>query len=91
MTEADLRSLEGRYSSPEAGASLVAAVRDGRLFLTPTDRPSEPKAAEPLERDAFFADGALVRIQRGRDGRAVALRFTSSRVYALDFQRVAAD
>lgn len=90
-TEADLRGLEGRYSSPEAGAILVASVRDGRLFLTPADRPSEPKAAEPLERDAFFADGALVRVQRGRDGRAVALRFTSPRVYALDFQRVATD
>lgn len=89
--QGELQALAGSYASSEAGAVLVASVREGRLWLTPADRPSESKAAEPLERDAFFLDGALVRVQRGGDGHPVALRFTSPRVYALDFRRVAAD
>lgn len=86
---ADLQPLAGAYASTEAGGILLASIRDGRLLVTPADRPSEPAVAEPLERDAFLVDGALVRVQRGPDGRPTALRVTSGRVYALDFRKVA--
>ena len=44
--------------------------------------------AQPLYKDAFEADGQLVRVVRGVDGKPTALRFTSGRVYSLEFRRV---
>ncbi|PZQ62634.1 MAG: serine hydrolase [Phenylobacterium zucineum] len=84
---AALAALAGTYESDEVGAVLRVTVRDGALALTPSDRPSHPLIATPLYADAFRADGGLVRVVRGADGRAVALKFTSSRVYALEFRR----
>lgn len=89
-TEADLAPIAGAYASSEAGAIVLASVRDGRLVLAPADRPSNVSLAEPLERDAFAANGNLVRVQRGPDGKVTALRFTGGRVYSLDFRRIEA-
>lgn len=86
----ELEPLAGTWASAEAGAALVAIVRDGKLVLSPGDRPSAALAATPLEKDLFLAGDNLVRVVRGPDGRAVALRFTRSRVYALDFRRAGA-
>lgn len=86
--EADLQSIAGAYASSEAGAIILAGVRDGRLVLAPAERPSNMWIAEPLDRDAFTANGNLVRVQRGPDGKVTALRFTGGRVYSLDFRRV---
>ncbi|MEW5685688.1 MAG: serine hydrolase domain-containing protein [Pseudomonadota bacterium] len=82
-----LSALAGTYASDEAGAVLRVTAREGGLALAPSDRPSRPMIATPLYADAFRVDGGLVRVIRGADGRAVALRFTGSRVYAMDFQR----
>jgi hypothetical protein len=89
-TGADLAPIAGAYASSEAGAIVLASVRDGRLWLAPADRPSNLSMAEPLERDAFTANGNLVRVQRGPDGKVTALRFTGGRVYSLDFRRIEA-
>ena len=88
-TEADLAELAGAYSSPEAAGVLIASVRGGALILTPADRPSAPVVARPLYKDAFQGDGQLVRVVRGADGKPTGLRFTSGRVYSLEFRRVA--
>ena len=87
---ADLQALAGTYGSAEAGAVWLANVRDGKLVITPSDRPSAAMAAEPLERDAFHLNGNLIRVLRGADGRVSGLRVTGGRVYALDFRRTAA-
>ena len=78
----------GAYSSPEAGAVLFAAGREGRLVLTPADRPSAPMVLQPLYADAWFADGVLARLLRGPDGAVTGVRLSSGRVWALDFRRV---
>jgi len=84
----ELADLAGAYSSPEAAGVLIASVRGGALVLTPADRPSNPVLARPLYKDAFQGDGQLVRVVRGANGKPTGLRFTSGRVYSLDFQRV---
>lgn len=85
---AALAALAGTYASEEVGATLRVTARDGGLALSPADRPSHPMVATPLYADAFQVEGGwLVRVVRGADGKAVALRFTGSRVYALDFKR----
>jgi CubicO group peptidase (beta-lactamase class C family) len=80
--------VAGAYSSPEAGAVLFAAGRDGRLVLTPSDRPSAPRVLNPLYGDAWFADGVLARLLRGPDGAVTGIRLSSGWVWALDFRRV---
>ncbi|MBX3482112.1 serine hydrolase [Phenylobacterium sp.] len=86
--EADLLPLAGAYSSPEAGGVLVVSVKGGVAVIAPADRPSAPYVIQPLYRDAFQGDGNLIRIVRDAKGKVTALRFTNSRVYALDFRRV---
>lgn len=85
-----MQGIVGAYASREAGATLLASVRDGRLAIAPADRPSRVDLAEPLDRDAFVLDGNLLHILRDPQGRAIALRFTSGRVYSLAFGRVSA-
>lgn len=89
-TPAELAAIAGAYASDEAGATLLASVRDGRLAIAPADRPSAVEVAEPLDRDAFVIAGDLVHVVRDRRGRPKALRFTNGRVYALAFARVSA-
>ncbi|MBL8771401.1 MAG: beta-lactamase family protein [Phenylobacterium sp.] len=88
--EADLQALAGAYSSPEAGAVLIASVDQGALVLSPADRPSAAYRLQPLHADAFQGGGNLVRVVRDARGRVAALRFTGGRVYALDFRRIPA-
>jgi CubicO group peptidase (beta-lactamase class C family) len=88
-TPAELAAIAGAYSSPEAGAVLVASVtKTGALVISPADRPSESNGLAPLYKDAFQGDGNLIRVVRDAKGKVAALRFTSGRVYALDFRRV---
>lgn len=87
-TDAELAGLAGAYSSPEAGAVVLATVRGGALVLTPADRPSAPVLARPLYKDAFQGDGMLIRVVRDDAGMPAALKFTEGRVYALEFRRV---
>jgi len=84
----DLAAIAGAYASEEAGASLIASVKDGRLAIAPADRPSAVKLAEPLDRDAFLLSGDLVHVVRDARGRPKALRFTNGRVYSLAFERI---
>ncbi len=88
-TEAELAELAGAYSSLEAGSVLLASIRGGALVITPADRPSAPMMARPLYKDAFQAEGTLVRVVRDEVGKPVGLKFTEGRVYALEFRRVA--
>ena len=87
-TEAELAELAGAYSSPEAGAVLVAAVREGVLVLSPADRPNAPVVASPLYKAAFQGEGSLIRVVRSADGKPTGLRFSEGRVYSLEFRRV---
>lgn len=87
-TEAELAELAGAYSSPEAGAVMLASVRGGALVITPADRPSAAAPARPLYKDAFQGEGTLLRVVRGADGKVTGLRVTESRVYSLEFRRV---
>ncbi|MBL8555857.1 MAG: beta-lactamase family protein [Phenylobacterium sp.] len=88
--EPELLPLAGAYSSPEAGGVLVVSVKGGLAVAAPADRPSASYVLQPLYQDAFQGDGNLIRIVRDAKGRPTALRFTNSRVYALDFRRVEA-
>jgi CubicO group peptidase (beta-lactamase class C family) len=87
-TPAELAELAGAYSSLEANGVLLAAIRGGALVLTPADRPSEPVLTRPLYKDAFQAEDQLVRVVRSPDGKVAGLKFTGSRVYALEFRRI---
>jgi hypothetical protein len=69
---------------------LIVGLKDGALVLTGSDRPGAPMVATPLYRDAFSVEGSLMRLVRSPDGKVTALRFTSGRVYSLDFRRISA-
>jgi CubicO group peptidase (beta-lactamase class C family) len=87
-TAADLAGLAGAYSSFEAGGVLQVAARNGALVIAPADRTSAPRIARPLEKDTFQTDDGLLRALRDRDGRVTGLKFTTPRVYALEFRRI---
>lgn len=84
---AELNGLVGRYASVEADAALDVAVKDGRLMLIPSDRPSAALALMPLSRDVYLGLEGLVTIVRGASGTAEGLRFIHPRVYSLVFSR----
>ncbi len=85
---AELETLVGRYGSAEADAILIAALKDGRLMLTPADRPSAPSALTPLARDIYLNDDGLAVVVRGANNRVDGLRFIRPRVYNLVFSRI---
>lgn len=86
-TPAELAPAAGLYASDEAAATLRLELRDGRLVLTPLDRPSARDVLEPLARDTFRLPNGVLRLVRGAGGRVEALRFTGGRVRDLHFRR----
>jgi CubicO group peptidase (beta-lactamase class C family) len=86
---AELDAVAGTYASEETGATLRLTVKDGRLTLTPADRPSAAFTASPLGRDVFTRTGGVMRVIRGKGGKIVALSFNGSRVWDLRYRRVA--
>ncbi len=86
----DLAALAGRYVSDEVNGRYDLERDGSSLRLTPVDRPEATLRLTPLVRDGFLGDGYLMRVRRDARGRPIGLRFQTSRVYALDFVRVAA-
>lgn len=86
---AELNGLLGRYASVEADAMLELSLKDGRLMLSPVDRPSGAIALMPLSRDVYLGIEGLVTIVRNAAGSAEGLRFIHPRVYSMVFTRTA--
>jgi hypothetical protein len=87
-TAADLAAYAGEYYSPDAEATLVVAVEDGRLVAH--RRPATRINLTALERDRFNAGGlGGVRFIRDAQGRVSELSVSQDRVFDLRFERVA--
>lgn len=85
---AELETLVGRYASAEADGVIDLSIRDGRLTLTPVNRPSAPVPLAPLARDIYRDHGGLIAIVRGPAEQVQGIRFIRARVYSLAFVRV---
>jgi CubicO group peptidase (beta-lactamase class C family) len=86
-TAADLAQYAGEYYSPDADATIVAAVEDGQLVLR--RRPATRMTLTPAYPDAFDSGGGLGRVRFHRDarGRVTQLSVRQSRVWDLRFDR----
>ncbi|WP_257819070.1 serine hydrolase [Phenylobacterium sp. J367] len=88
-TPQELSAAAGRYASAEADATHILTLRDGKLTLTPEDRPSAAVALTPIYQDAFRISGAdTVRLIRGQGGRVEGLSFWGPRIRDLRSVRV---
>jgi CubicO group peptidase (beta-lactamase class C family) len=85
---ADLTAIAGRYRSDEAQAVLIVAVKDGRLAITPEDRPSFTHTLAPAYTDAFASGDMTARIRRDAKGGIDGLILSNDRVWALPFERM---
>ena len=65
------------------------SVKEGRLVLTPANRPSVAFALTPLARDLYQDDEGLIAIVRDPAGKAQGIRFIHARAYNLTFARTA--
>ena len=86
---AELAALVGSYNSAEADGVQTLSVKDGRLVLTPANRPSVAFALTPLSRDLYQDEEGLIAIVRDPAGKAQGIRFIHARNYNLIFARVA--
>ena len=86
---AELAALVGSYNSAEADGVQTLSVKEGRLVLTPANRPSVAFALTPLARDLYQDDEGLIAIVRDPAGKAQGIRFIHARAYNLTFARTA--
>lgn len=86
-TADELAAFAGRYESDEAGAAYLVTAEDGKLVLRLEDRPQIALRAAPAYRDAFEADGGIVRFQRDAAGGVSGFSVGISRVRELPFVR----
>ena len=82
-----LQALAGRYSSEEADGMVDLSVKEGRLMLTPYNRPSMAAALTPLARDVYQDEEGLVEIVRSASASVDGIRFIHPRVYNMVFAR----
>ena len=63
-------------------------VKDGRLAITPEDRPSFTHTLAPAYTDAFASGDMTARIRRDAKGGIDGLILSNDRVWALPFERM---
>jgi CubicO group peptidase (beta-lactamase class C family) len=89
--ESRLPAFTGTYTSDEVQGSYKVVVEQGALVLKNVGRDGRPIGYSdplvPIGGDLFKSPFALVRFNRGADGRVDAFDFTTERVRALRFQR----
>jgi CubicO group peptidase (beta-lactamase class C family) len=87
-TEADLKSLSGRYQSDELKAVIQMTPGKGSL----TGRINETRgdvAFTPVERDTFQVGPLTLRFQRDKTGKVVGLDFSNPLLTKVRFTRLA--
>jgi CubicO group peptidase (beta-lactamase class C family) len=84
---AQLASFAGRYQSDEAGAAYILTVENGQLRSRLEERPHVQMELRPVYRDAFEANGGIIRFRRNRSGAITGFGAGISRVRDLTFRR----
>jgi CubicO group peptidase (beta-lactamase class C family) len=82
----ELAPLAGDYGSPDTGATLTVAAKNGELTLAIGSNP--PVRLRPTFRDAFMMQGTAIRFLRGADGKVTGLSAGDDRAWDLRFSRV---
>jgi CubicO group peptidase (beta-lactamase class C family) len=85
---ADLQAFAGRYESDEIGSVVRVAAGPGGLVVSPEHSPSrrtEFKAAAP---DLFHRGPLTLRFRRDKDGKIVALDYSSPLLRNIPFTRL---
>jgi CubicO group peptidase (beta-lactamase class C family) len=86
-----LATLEGRYTSEEALASLNVRVVSGHLVIVRDDRQWSVAHLDMLSTDTFSTGHSVYRFERDTKGKIVSLHVSDSAVYDLPFRRLVTD
>ncbi|MDP2958813.1 MAG: serine hydrolase domain-containing protein [Longimicrobiales bacterium] len=84
-TEADMRALEGTYSSAELGTEYRLVVEGGNLVVR--HRKLDDAPLTPTFRDAFLVRGALAAFTRDGSGTVDGFTLSDGRVWNVRFRR----
>lgn len=88
LTATQLTAYAGDYVSDEAMARYTVSIADGKLKISTRGWPDADTLVAPAYKDAFTADGFLVRFWRGADGRINEMSFADNRMRDLRSKRV---
>lgn len=83
-----LRALDGRYESPELGATYEIMAGERGLVMRFERTPEKSLDLAPVDRDAFMYRMMIVRFQRDADGRVTGFTYGNPVVHGIAFARL---
>lgn len=87
-TAADLQSVDGRYFSEEIGTVFEVVPGSSELQLRFEREPEKALSYQPLDRDTYVRNLAVIRFRRDASGKVVALESSTPVVRNLRFERL---
>jgi hypothetical protein len=87
-TAEDLKAFAGRYESTEIGTVFQVEPKGDRLAVRLEHTPSKSLELKPVDRDTFQIAGMILRFQRDKAGKIVALDYSNPVIRQVKFLRL---